>query len=156
VGNAPTVMIAFTFSDRDGNTGDIWMYLPFSTPVETAFAFAYAAVPVLHAVSDARVTRISVNYKHVMDSPDEPLSSANTRSNLLLFYRRDTDFEAINIISPRVDLLETTGDYAGIRLDMSNASVLAFADDFATWAIPLTTSEGHIIGPELVTGGIMA
>lgn len=155
MGNAPTVLIAFTFSDRDGNTGDIWMYLPFSTPIETAFDFAYAAVPVLHAVSDARITRISVNYKHVMDSPTEPPDSADIRRILLLFYRRDTYFEALNIISPRVDLLEMTGDYAGIRLDMSNATVLTFVDNFSTWSIPLTTSEGYSIGPELVTGGIM-
>jgi hypothetical protein len=153
VGNAPTVRICFDFSDRDGNTGDFHIYLPWATPVETAFAFAYAAVPVLHAASDAIVTRISVKYTHVIDSHPEPASSADLQRNLLLLLRDGTNFEALTIVSPRTDLIETLGDYAGVRLNMQHPTVQAFATNYALWAIPFTNPEGDPIG-ELVTGGL--
>lgn len=130
------------------------MYLPWSTPIETAFDFAYAAVPVMHAISDARVTRISIKYTHVIDAQLDPPVGTDIQRKLLLLLGDGTYFEAILLYAPKTSILESTGPYAGIRLDMSSPAVQAFAEDFPTWTIHLLTEDAEPIGPELVTGGL--
>jgi hypothetical protein len=130
------------------------MYLPWSTPIETVFDFAYAALPVLHNISDARVRRISVRYSHLIDSPAEPPAGADIQRKLLLLLGDGTYFEAIMLYAPKTSIIESSGPYAGIRLDMSSPVVQDFATSFPTWSIPLLTEDGLPIGPDLVTGGI--
>lgn len=154
MGNAPVVRICFTFSDRDTNTADIHFYLPFDTPVATVFDFAYGVVPYLHAISDATVTRITVRYAHTIDTPPEPPITSELQRKLLLFLGEEDSYEALKVPSPRQEIFEDTGPYAGIRLDMSNPTVQAFATNYPLWSIPLCTEDGEVIAVPLVTGGL--
>jgi hypothetical protein len=152
--HAPTMRVAFTFSDRDGNTGDLHLYLPFSTTETEAFACAEAMLPYLHAISNAVVTRITLQYTATIESSTTPAAQSDIHRKLLLFVGNGENIEALTILSPDLDLFETTGPYAGIRVDMQSSLIAAFTNSYSTWAIPFCTEDGDVIGPTLIMGGL--
>lgn len=154
MGNAPTVRIAFTFTDRDGNTADAHLYLPFTTPADEAFSFAYGCVPRFAAITDARITRIHIQYKHLVDDPAEPGSNANIRRKLLVFLRNGERLDTITVPSVDSDVFEQIGTYAGIRLDLQHTAALDLAARLQSGELDLRTEDDEQIGPELVTGGL--
>jgi len=104
------------------------------------------------AISDATVTGIDIAWRWTIDEPAAPAESSNIERKLLMLMVNDAgEINGMIIPSPRADLWETTGSYAGIRLDMSSAGALAWIAMLAS--IELVTPAAHELGA-LAVGGL--
>jgi hypothetical protein len=144
--------VGITFRDRDGNSAVLTVYCAFATPITDAWVFALAMVGAVAPLSDALIVAVQIAYRWTIDDPATPAESSNIERKLLLLHVNDSDeINGMMIPSPRADLWETTGNYAGIRLDMASAGALALIDMLA--GIELLTKQAHPLGA-LVVGGL--
>jgi hypothetical protein len=111
--------IQFWWKDRDGNEGAIQWYVPSSVAYTDVLGDAIAvAIPRMQALTDAVFQRVVIEYKSSLFSPAEPPEGSTIRRKaLLIFQNADEELDALTILSPVSSLYETTGPYAGIRVD---------------------------------------
>ncbi len=103
-------------------------------------------------ISNGLVVKIDLTWRYRVDSP--PLASVDadlSRKILLLVTNEDDEINGIVIPSP-ADNWETTGPYAGIRLDLASTGAI----DFATMLtiIDLRTDDNRAVGTVLAAGGL--
>ena len=104
------------------------------------------------AMSDAVLTGIDIAYRWTIDTPATPADSSSIeRKILMLMVNEDDEINGMMVPSPRADLWETTGSYAGIRLDLAGAGALAWIDMLA--ALDLRTKDDRELGV-LAAGGL--
>jgi hypothetical protein len=141
------------FLDRDGNDATMTFYCAFAVPIEDAVASAIAIADGLAMLSDAVITRVSLSWRATIDDPAMPAESSDiSRKLLMLITNPDDEINAVIIPSPDADIFETTGSYAGIRLDLTHAGALAFADMLTT--MEFRTDDNRQLGTDLVAGGL--
>lgn len=151
----PTVKIRLVFRDRGRNEASTHLYLPFSVPVDDVFTFVDAAMPRYNAVSDALIARVVVEYEYYFTDLPDPSPTSDVLQTLLLFYRNeDLEVEVISIPSPKDEIFEMTGDYAGVRIDMTSPAIIEWQQMTIGGTIQFLTKDNIIIGPELITGGM--
>jgi len=150
--SSPVVKVSLTFADRDGNSAVLTLYCAFATPIADAWSFALAMVDYVAPLSDALIVTLQIAYRWTIDDPETPAESSNIERKILLLHVNDADeINGMIIPSPRIDLWETTGNYAGIRLDLASAGALAWIDMLT--GVELLTKQGHELGA-LVAGGL--
>lgn len=150
--SSPVVKIGLTFRDRDSNSAKVTFYCAFATPIADAMIAAAAMADRVGAMSDAIIVRIELAYRWTVDSPATPADSSNIeRKLLLLMVNSDDEINGMIIPSP-ADNWETTGSYAGIRLDLASAGALQWSAMLA--AIDLRTQDDRQLGAVLAAGGL--
>jgi hypothetical protein len=150
--SSPVVKVSITFRDRDGNSAVLTVYCAFATPIADAWTFALAMVGVVTPLSDGLIVAVQIAYRWTMDDPATPAESSNIERKLLLLHVNSEDeINGMIIPSPRIELFETLGNYAGIRLDLASTGALAWIDMLTR--VELLTREGHELGV-LAVGGL--
>jgi hypothetical protein len=150
-----TVKIRLIFRDRGRNEASTHLYLPFSSTVDDVFDFVNAAIPRYNAVSNALIAKVVAEYEFYYTNLSEPSPQSDNTKVLLIFYRNEQGLvERISIPSPKSDLFETSGDYAGIRIDTESSGILYWEEMTLNGYVELLTKDGIVIGPEVLTGGI--
>ena len=146
------VKVGITYRDRDSNSATLTCYCAFATSIVDAWSFAIAMAAATGAMSDAVLTGIDIAYRWTIDTPATPADSSSIeRKILMLMVNEDDEINGMMVPSPRADLWETTGSYAGIRLDLAGAGALAWIDMLA--ALDLRTKDDRELGV-LAAGGL--
>lgn len=150
--SSPVVKVSLTYQDRDNNRADITTYCAFTTPILDAYAFALDFSSRVESITDANLIGINMAWRWTIDDPGIPAESSNiARKILMLILNEDEDINGIMIPSPS-DNWETTGNYAGIRLDLASAGALAFSAMLAS--LDLRTDDNRALGTVLAAGGL--
>ncbi len=150
--SSPTVAIGISFRDRDGNKAKSTFYCPVATPIADCWSLAYTIAARMAALSNGLLFKIDLTWKYIIDSPAEADASADLeRKILMLVTNEDDEINGLVIPSP-ADNWETTGSYAGIRLDLASAGALGFAAMLAT--MDLRTDDNRPVGTTLAAGGL--
>lgn len=150
--SSPTVAIGITFRDRDGNRAKATCYCAFAAPVADVWTLAFAIAARMEAISNALLTKIDLSWRYTVDSPAAADASADlSRKILLLVTNADDEINGILIPSPG-EVWETTGSYAGIRLDLASAGAVAFSAMLLT--ADLRTDDNRALGTILAAGGL--
>jgi len=106
----------------------------------------------MQALSDALLHKIVLTWRYTIDSPAEaPVETDLSRKILMLITNDDQEVNGIVIPSP-ADNWESTGSYAGIRLDLASSSAIQFAAMLLT--MDLRTDDNHAVGTILAAGGL--
>lgn len=148
-----TCVAEFTFKDRGGGSAKLTLRFPFSLSFDTLNSIAGVFVSRLTAISDGIITRYQFRWNWKEDSPDVPGVLSNVGYYLCLYYSNDVDTEPVFIPSPNPSYLETAGNFAGIRFDLSNPSVVALADALTEALSGTVGPDGGEWGRVLVVGG---
>lgn len=152
VANAATIAIGISFRDRGGNRAKATCYCAFAVPQTDAWLLAYALADAMQALSNGLLTKIDLIWRYTVDSP--PLASIDadlSRKILLLVTNEDDEINGLAVPSP-ADNWETTGAYAGIRLDLASAGAVGFAAMLL--ANDLRTDDNRAVGTVLAAGGL--
>jgi hypothetical protein len=136
-----TVAVELMYKDNDGGQAKVTIRLPFGASRDTALAAGQTIAGAISALSDALLVSITARYNLEDTSPDAPGILSNVGYYLCLYYSNDLDTEPVFVPSPNPAVLETTGSFAGIRLDLSNPAVVALAD-------ALTDALAETLGPD--------
>lgn len=116
------------WADRGGRQAKTTLRLPFALSFAEAYSAASTLTSLMAAISDAVPISITLRWQYREDNPDEPGVLSNVGRYLCLYYSNDVDIEPIFVPSPNPTYLETTGNFAGIRLDLSSPEVVALAN----------------------------
>lgn len=126
---------------------------PLSMGVDLHYPAALNIIQAAAALSDAALQSVTLRYEARDTNHPPPATDSNVGFYLALYYSNETDTIAIWLPSPDNSLLETSGDFAGIRLDMGNPLVVA-ATDALTIALGATVSaDMEVFGRSFVVGG---
>lgn len=136
-----TAVGEMVWRDRGGNSAKLTVRFPFSIGRDTAFSSLTAIANAAQAISDAAIERITLRYNYHEDGPIAPGILSDVGYYLCLYYSNDVDTEPVFVPSPRTSILETSGSFAGIRLDMANPEVVSLTD-------ALTSALGGILAPD--------
>lgn len=149
---APTIAIAISFNDRDGNRAKATCYCPVTASEENAWLLAMTIADRMQAFSDGVLFKVELTWKYrVEPTPTPPEDSTVERKLLLLVTNEDEEINGMIVPSPG-DVFESTGAYAGIRLDLASAGAIGFADMLLV--VDLQTSDDRSVGTTLAAGGL--
>lgn len=144
--------MGFFFRDRDANVAKNTFYCAWGASIADAWSLAYAIGARLSAISDAVLHKIELVFRYSVDDPPEPAGDSDIeRKVLLLITNDDGEINGLVIPSPG-DIWETTGSYAGIRVDLAGAGALGFASMLGE--IDLRTEDNRQLGTILAAGGL--
>lgn len=145
--------MAIQFEDREGNVSPLTLTFPSFWREEQHEAANNYIVPRLAAVSDATIRRIIWKQYLVNDAFTLPPVGSNVRNFVGLFYSNSGEYacEALWIPSPRNEIFETDGLYAGIRVEALNPQVQNFLAPFLS--LPIVTPEGEPFSVDYIVGG---
>lgn len=150
--SSPVVKIGFTFRDRDHNAAKMTIYSRFVVPIADVWTMALAMASAAGALSDATLEAIELIYRWTIDDPGLPADSSSIeRKILMLMINADDEINGIIIPSPG-DVWESTGSYAGIRLDLLGAPALGWVAMLGD--VDFRTKDGHLLGTVLAAGGL--
>lgn len=152
--NFPTVAVECHWRDYGNREGRLTLHLPFSLDLATLQARALELIGLVSDVSDAVLLRYNLIWRFEPDVIVEPAITSDVRSFLGIFYRStdETQMECIWIPSPRSDIFEGAGSYAGIRADRASPLLAPFTD--TTVAGSLFTVEGAVHPSTFVVAGL--
>lgn len=151
--SAPAVAVALTFRDRDSNRAVATSYCPIGAPTTAIWDYAYALGATMQSLSNGILAEIKLTWRYTIDSPATPATdSTNERKLLMLMLNDDMEINGIIVPSPDSAIFETTGAYAGIRLDLASAGALGWIDMLAS--MDLRTDDNRAVGTELAAGGL--
>jgi len=106
----------------------------------------------MQALSNGLLVKIDLTWRYTVDSPADADASADlSRKILMLVVNADDEINGLVIPSPR-DLWETTGAYAGIRLDLTSAGALGFVALLES--MDMRTDDNRALGTILAAGGL--
>lgn len=152
--SSATIAIGVTFSDREGNRAKATCYCAVAVPQSTAWALANAIADKMLGISNGVVSKIDLTWRYTIDSPATPAADSTMERKVLLFMVNDAEeINAILIPSPDSAIFETTGAYAGIRVDLASAGAIGWSDMLAL--VDLRTDDNRAVGVELAAGGLM-
>lgn len=149
-----TAVGEIVWGDRDGDTAKFTVRFPFSISRDNAFSSLQSIASAIQGISNAVPVRITVRYGYHEDSPDVPSLLSNVGRYLCLYYSNGVDTEPIFVPSGDESLLETSGRFAGIRLDLADPSVVSVALALSTALLATSDQTGAGWDRVLVVGGI--
>jgi hypothetical protein len=151
--SSPVAKIGLSFLDRDSNTSKMTFYCAFSVSISDAMLAAASIASRVIAMSDAVIIGIDIAYRWTIDDPGDPGDESSIeRKLLLLMVNSDDEINGMTIPSPNSENWETTGNYAGIRLDLTSAGALTWSAMLA--ALDLRTDDNRAVGTVLAAGGL--
>lgn len=120
--------------------------------IADVWTLAYTLSDAISAISDGVIAEITILYRWRDYTPAEAPSSSNVeRKVLFLVTNLDGDINGVIIPSP-IDIWEITGSYAGIRVDLLHASVIALQE--ALEAQDYRTNDDRQLGQVVAAGGL--
>lgn len=147
-------MVNFGFTDRDANKAQSTFWLSYDTPISDALDYAEQWMSNANAISNGVIYKFEMVWKYIVDdAPAAGIYSDTRRGLLVLVENSDGDLSGLRIPSPKLDLFETSGKYAGIRLDKTHPDVINFATLIA--ATNFRTADNREFGHTLINGGLM-
>lgn len=152
--NPATVLIKSHWRDYGNRERQLWLRLPFSLDLASVQGRALELLGIVQAVSDAVLVRYSLIWEFIPDVIGEPALTSDVRAFVGIFYRSsdETQTECIWIPSPRADLFEGAGIYAGIRANAAAAGLAPFIDP--ALAGSLCTVEGAVHPSAFTVAGL--
>ena len=149
----PTMALEWHAADKGKGRALTTMRLPFSiseADADSVTTVLHAAmVPLINCV----ITRVGWRWIRNNSDTDPAEIGSNTQVLLALFYRNGEHWEALYLPSPKPEFLETSGPYAGIRLDMSNPDVVTAIEALSAALADVVTPEGDAFPTDFVVGG---
>jgi hypothetical protein len=144
--------LQFYFADRDGNRGALQWYIPSSLDPDTVLASAIAiALPRIQACSDSVFDHVTLEYRSLPGASSLPGATSNMRRKALLIFRNaDSELDALSIPSPVDSLFESSGIYAGMRVDAGQLADLVDMLD----SILFRTKDDRPFGSLFIAGSL--
>lgn len=152
---AATARVVITLADRDHGKARISFRLPFSISASDAAAVRSHIIGLMLPLTDARVIGTQIVWEYSDATPTLPAFDVKLQTKGVLFYRNATRAEAFYIPAPKPSLYETTGEYAGIRIDMSNPTIAAAINAISAELANTVTIEGLSFPDEYMVGGLV-
>jgi hypothetical protein len=153
VASAATIAIGITFRDRGGNRAKATCYCAFAVPQSDAWSLANGIADRMQAISNGLLAKIDLTWRYTIDSPPAAADDSTVKRKIIMLIVNDDDeINAIVIPSP-ADNWETTGSYAGIRLDLASAGAVGFVEMLES--IDLRTNDNRAVGTVLAAGGLV-
>jgi hypothetical protein len=152
--DSPVVKIQYHWRDRDSNKAVTTMYLPFALTLAQVQTVADGWRSRANALSDAVIVRVTYTWETFHDNDPDTAGPRLFPYKALLFYRNVDYYECFVLPAPKASLFETVGNYAGIRVDMSNPTVASDIADLSTALEDTTTIEGYFWPDMYVVGGL--
>lgn len=145
-----TAVVLFQDKEREAR---VTVRFPLSLGMATIIAAALELRSRMLALSDAVSPEVKFFHRQQVSGDtfggfDVPIASA-----LGLFYRNDGEFDALYIPAPLPTLFETTGPYAGIRLDTADATVAAMVEELNLALAATGALIAFPVGPGFLGGG---
>lgn len=151
---ALTANVSLLWQDRKGGEAHMLLRFPFDTLPDTIIATVNLAVTKVQPLTLCRATKARLYYTYKSD--DTTLPDEGEASRLLaLFYTNGADFATIYIPGCDDAQMEQDGDYAHIRLDMSNPDVIDAVAAFTEMLTGTTLSDGSDFPPVFLVGGLV-
>lgn len=150
-----TMALEWHATDRDKGRALVTMRLPFATSVADADSVTTQLHDKMTPLVNCVFTRVGWRWIFTEDAPETAAIGSNTRRQLALFYRNGDLWEAFYLPSPDPSIFETDGPYAGIRVDMSNPTVVAAIADLTAALAAVVTPEGDPFPDEFQAGGLV-
>jgi hypothetical protein len=146
--------VSVLFEDRDGNQRPTSLWFPFTISASDLQTAMNLFVTRAGAISDASIRKWDVTYSW----EEYGSSTASQDSDVLrrgaLFYRNASVYETIWVPSINSALSESSGDYAGIRLDAARTDVAAILTAMQDFVSFICTPEVEPFPTVFVAGGI--
>jgi len=149
----PTMALEWHAADRDKGRALTTMRLPFAVSPADADSVTDELHSVIQPIINCTITRVGWRWIFRNDDTETAESGSTTQILLALFYRNGDRYDAIYLPAPNPDFWETTGPYAGVRLDMSNPTVVAAIEALSTALAEAVTPGGEPFPTEFVVGG---
>lgn len=149
-----TIQVRLLFVDREANKGTITVNVRFSLSDEQLLAFINLIADRTQAISNASLVSTKTYRLYEVQNPSAPSLDSDVSKRVVLFYRKDGEYETISIPSPKSDIFESTGRLAGIRVDAALEELALYIGNAATTLAILCTPEGEAFPTEYVTGGL--
>jgi hypothetical protein len=123
-------IVLYRFRDNDGAESTAQVYLAASVPIDTALAFAAALRPLMADLSDAPVITFDLVVRLTENNAFIPGTSDVRRAGTFLFRTTNVPLDryVLNVPSLRLDLVQTSGDYAGVALQLDAPEIIAFVN----------------------------
>jgi len=124
----PTATIELVYMDETGSTSAVVVNVPSSSSIATMDAAASALASLIAPMTDCALIKIRHSYRtlfevNISDAGSSPLVVAG------MFFFEDFEGSHIGVVSVpalKSSLIETTGNGAGVLIDLSNEDVDAF------------------------------
>lgn len=148
------VRVSITFLDRGGRKSVLSFLFPASVSPQSAIAWAIDTAPIVQGLSDAVPLSAKYEYRHMLDDIGAASFTSDARRKAFLYYRNGDEIEQISIPSPRSEIFESEGPYAGVRVDASAEAVLSFNAVIRDSPSGFQTPEGEPLPDEYDVGGL--
>lgn len=122
-----THIIRLRFVDNDGAQSTCEINLAVGTAYATALAFAAAWRPLVEQLSDAVCIASDLLIRWTETNAPASGSASDVQRNGVFIFGAALEMAALHVPSLDLRVLESTGPYAGIRIDQTRPSVQAFA-----------------------------
>jgi len=152
---APMQKVQMRYLDWNGNEARSTMYVPLSLSEGTLISALNTLLGFLNGITNGVIPDCSVSYTLDFVPPSEASIDSDVGRMLVLFYRNETEIEALYIPSPPNSLFETEGKYAGIRVDPTGPAILPYIEDAPDLFSILSTPEGTPFPTVYVVGGLV-
>jgi len=149
----PTMALEWHATDRDEGRALTTMRLPFAVSTADADSVTTELHAVMSPLLNCVITRVGWRWIFRNDDTEPAETGSNTQVLLALFYRNGERYDAFYLPAPNPDYFETTGPYAGIRLDMSNPTVVSAIEALSSALEAVVTPSGDPFPTEFVAGG---
>lgn len=151
---APTANVSLLWQDRKGGEAHMLLRFPFDTLPDTIIATVNLAVTKAQPLTLCRATKARLYYTYKNDDTTLPDEGEASRI-LALFYTNGADFATIYIPGCDDAQMEQDGDYAHIRLDMSNPDVIDAVAAFSVMLEETVLSNGDPWPSTFLVGGLV-
>lgn len=116
--NKPVAHVRLNWRDRDGNRARTTLYVPFATNLDALALEAIETIEILKGVSNAVVESFEIVLGYDLSDRGSLVLGDALNSTLALYYGNVLGgTEGLYIPAPRMEILESYGRYAAIRLD---------------------------------------
>lgn len=151
---AQTGQLRINWQDRKGREAQCGLRFPSSTPVAVITAQLIAFATRMQALTGATPTGA---YWRIVSLPEAytlPVDADISRV-AILYYRNGEEVESFVIPAIRDSLLETEGDYAGIRINYADDDVKTVIDELTEVLALALQPDGESWTPVYIVGGLM-
>lgn len=146
--------VSIAFEDREGNRRNTSLTFPFSLSEAQIHTYMDLWIDRIRGISNAEIRHYIIT--HTFEEEGESTADIDTDlySYFALYLSNGSDYDCIWIPGAKRELLETEGQYAGVRLDAARPDVAAILLGLADITAFIVTPEGDPFPSTFVVGGL--
>jgi hypothetical protein len=148
------IIVSVSWFDRDNNEAETRLYGDSDVALASIEAGVNLFVDRVQPLSSAWPGRWFVRYTFEDDGLSTAVEDSDVLRRLAMFYRTGEVHDRIWVPSGRLELMETVGTYAGIRLDALRPEVAAILLAMQDVTSFIVTPEGDSFPSTFVVGGL--